>query len=494
MKNLIILLAAVTIGFADWPQFQRGADNHGYDTTVFLNIPRIDTVFKLRVNKPVYAAPIIMGDTLFCAVSDGRVISINRKTGTIHWTFLVPAGIAATPAADGSKLYVGGRDGVIHAISRATGHEAWRFSVEDTLPAEKEIVAHLKLTPDRLYVGCSNGKLYCMGLNGNKKWDYKTSFYIKSAVAVKDSIVILSSTDEAMYCLTDKGDSCSVRWINRVSKYGDGYFETLTPRSTPLVTDTFIFCNYAEGEIGANSPQTRVLSLNTGNFIAKLDILLTPTGFAANSQGQVFYNIVCRSTNPFQGVYKKSDLKYQRSNAAPVLLGNYNVFHSSFYPTGIYFISTGQTVFKDSLRMAGYSLSSSFAAADSVLYFGTFEGYVFGMGTGQAPVYAAHDSLTTGAVHEGEPFMEPPRLAPNPFNPRIGISFTVAGSAPGEIAVYSASGRLVKSLFRSTIRPGRHRMAWDGTDNTGREVSSGLYLIRLRMGGAIAHYNALLIR
>ena len=38
-------------------------------------------------------------------------------------------------------------------------------------------------------------------------------------------------------------------------------------------------------------------------------------------------------------------------------------------------------------------------------------------------------------------------------------------------------------LPRQALPPGRHRVAWDGTDDAGGEVASGVYLYRLRAGG-----------
>jgi hypothetical protein len=96
----------------------------------------------------------------------------------------------------------------------------------------------------------------------------------------------------------------------------------------------------------------------------------------------------------------------------------------------------------------------------------------------------------------GEPAGTLPRVMaleqnyPNPFNPQTSISFTVPGTEgqaePVRLAVYSMRGRLVRMLLDKEIESGRHVVVWDGHDESGREVSSGIYLYRLESGDDVA--------
>ncbi len=71
---------------------------------------------------------------------------------------------------------------------------------------------------------------------------------------------------------------------------------------------------------------------------------------------------------------------------------------------------------------------------------------------------------------------------PNPFNPITSISFTIPAKERVSLNVYSPSGRLVKTLVNSVLDSGRHGVTWNGTDNRGRETSSGIYFYRLEAG------------
>jgi len=70
---------------------------------------------------------------------------------------------------------------------------------------------------------------------------------------------------------------------------------------------------------------------------------------------------------------------------------------------------------------------------------------------------------------------------PNPFNPVTTIAYDVP--APGgrvTIAIYDVAGRLVRTLVDSSQEPGRLAAVWDGTDETGAMVGSGVYYCRMQ--------------
>jgi hypothetical protein len=72
---------------------------------------------------------------------------------------------------------------------------------------------------------------------------------------------------------------------------------------------------------------------------------------------------------------------------------------------------------------------------------------------------------------------------PNPFNPSTAITYNVpGGGGPVEIAVYDVTGRRVRTLVSGTTPPGTHRTQWDGRDDRGTRVSSGVYFYRMTAG------------
>jgi hypothetical protein len=68
---------------------------------------------------------------------------------------------------------------------------------------------------------------------------------------------------------------------------------------------------------------------------------------------------------------------------------------------------------------------------------------------------------------------------PNPFNPVTTIRFSLPEKGEVELLVYDVSGRLVKTLYNGVLDPGKHKVTWDGRNNGGRSVSSGVYFCKL---------------
>ena len=81
---------------------------------------------------------------------------------------------------------------------------------------------------------------------------------------------------------------------------------------------------------------------------------------------------------------------------------------------------------------------------------------------------------------------------PNPFNPSTTIPFTVAEHGPIELDVFDLLGRPVRSLVSGPVPAGDHAVIWDGSDESGSRVGSGVYLYRLR-GHGVDHTRKLML-
>ena len=69
---------------------------------------------------------------------------------------------------------------------------------------------------------------------------------------------------------------------------------------------------------------------------------------------------------------------------------------------------------------------------------------------------------------------------PNPFNPETIIQYDLPRGHEVEIVVYNILGQKVRTLLEEYQRAGRHRVLWDGRDDKGKEVASGIYLYRIK--------------
>ena len=70
---------------------------------------------------------------------------------------------------------------------------------------------------------------------------------------------------------------------------------------------------------------------------------------------------------------------------------------------------------------------------------------------------------------------------PNPFNPSTTISFTIPEVSDVEITIYDALGRKIKSLVSEQVNKGLHNKLWDGTNDNGQPVVSGIYFYTFKV-------------
>ncbi|MBN2414821.1 T9SS type A sorting domain-containing protein [bacterium] len=83
---------------------------------------------------------------------------------------------------------------------------------------------------------------------------------------------------------------------------------------------------------------------------------------------------------------------------------------------------------------------------------------------------------------------------PNPFNPVTKITYELNHPAAVTLVVYDLKGRSVKTLVDGTAESGSHTVTWNGTDDTGRPVSSGVYIYRLEAGGIVRTGRCTLVK
>ena len=74
--------------------------------------------------------------------------------------------------------------------------------------------------------------------------------------------------------------------------------------------------------------------------------------------------------------------------------------------------------------------------------------------------------------------------SPNPFRSTTSIHFDLARSGIVRVAIYDLSGRLIRTLVAENLPAGPGRIQWNGKDNSGRQVASGVYQFRLDTGTA----------
>jgi len=71
---------------------------------------------------------------------------------------------------------------------------------------------------------------------------------------------------------------------------------------------------------------------------------------------------------------------------------------------------------------------------------------------------------------------------PNPFNPITVINYSIKDAGQVSVVVYNAKGQYVKTLVDAAMDAGEHSVSWEGTNENGNSVKSGVYFYRMKSG------------
>ncbi len=114
-------------------------------------------------------------------------------------------------------------------------------------------------------------------------------------------------------------------------------------------------------------------------------------------------------------------------------------------------------------------------------------------------IYAMQCESTTDAVVATDSPLTGSRgvvsVAPNPFNPHTRIRFTSTKAQDVDVVVYDARGRAVRTLRQGQpVDPGVHEFDWDGRDDRGRALATGVYLCRISGDNSAVSVKLMLAR
>jgi hypothetical protein len=83
---------------------------------------------------------------------------------------------------------------------------------------------------------------------------------------------------------------------------------------------------------------------------------------------------------------------------------------------------------------------------------------------------------------------------PNPFNPATELRYQLSQPAHARLAVYDLQGKRVRLLVDQQLPGGEHQVRWDGKDQTGHAMPSGVYVVRLTAAGKVSAQKIVLAR
>jgi flagellar hook assembly protein FlgD len=83
---------------------------------------------------------------------------------------------------------------------------------------------------------------------------------------------------------------------------------------------------------------------------------------------------------------------------------------------------------------------------------------------------------------------------PNPFNPATTIRYSIAQDENVSLVVYDVAGRQVRTLVENRQRADVYKVTWDGVNDHGERVASGMYFYRLAAGKFVETRKMMLLK
>ena len=82
---------------------------------------------------------------------------------------------------------------------------------------------------------------------------------------------------------------------------------------------------------------------------------------------------------------------------------------------------------------------------------------------------------------------------PNPFNTSTSIRYAIPRNTHIELAIYNIQGQLIRTLLNGEEMAGTHTIIWDGKDNEGKKLGTGIYFYQLKETNGIKKARKMLI-
>lgn len=196
--------------------------------------------FELRPHERT--RPLVVGDILYSANLEGRLLAFHRKEGYVLWEAKLPAAVDGALAYGRSKIFVGDRAGALHALNARDGSEAWATTVG------AEWLSPPVLLRDRLYAMASNDELVAINSDDGKilwryahRGDEKMTIRGTSSPTVSGSEVFLGFSDGSLVAIN--AESGQEIWTKKL-RVRDRFYDVDMP---PVADETSVYAATFDG-------------------------------------------------------------------------------------------------------------------------------------------------------------------------------------------------------------------------------------------------------
>lgn len=467
----------------------------------------------------VYSSPAIGANgTIYVGGLDFNCYALNPD-GSLKWKYMTGWCVFSSPAVGSEgEIYYGSKDHNLYAFDDSSTDATVRWSAPFGVFYDGHLVdSSPAIGPDgTIYVGTdpygASGQtpvpadtvFFAVNPDGSIKWKFVMEDGTESSPAIgPDGMIYIGSYDGNLYAIRDDGDAPVLEWVFPTRGAIDGS-PTVDGCGTIYVgsRDSTLYAINPDGSMrwsvptGGGIESSPTIDENGILYIGSFDGNLYAIGAGGPDVGVDSIRI--------------PDEVYAGAAYTPgAVVQNYRAGAQSF-EVACLIDAAGASVYEDTVSVTGL--------VETAPHEVSFKPWTTGQDTAAVytiTVIALHDDdenryndtlsaevravseATADAGGEGAGSLPPYALKqcyPNPFNPATTIRFGLQEAAHARLRIYDVSGRFVRSLVDGFRSAGAHSEIWNGTDDAGRAVASGVYFYRLQAGAFTETRKMVLLR
>ena len=442
-----------------------------------LNITKAELVWKYAATGLIHSSPAVSSEMIYFGCWDGKLYALNTKTGTKVWTYSTGDGIASSPSIVDSIVLIGSRDTKVYAIHAKTGKIIWSQGFSSSwMPSSFAILNNI------VYTGSSDvTRLYGLNLtNGKILGSANTKIFTFSTPAIAGSTAFIGAMNGSLFAVdintfkikckfnTDGRIKNPLKAVNPDGSLSD-YVRSLSEWLPPLLTAGCIL-------------STPVIDKNNVVYFGSVD----STFYAIYDDGKCrpHYEVSTDTIDLGKPISTIIDTAIFIKNTSDCL-DSIKVYNELYFPAPID-IQPSNFILesKDSVKVH-FSLNTSKLAAGRkykiqiAIQSKTNECYLF-----NTELMFSTSSVTgVSEVNKSKSDV----AFPNPFNESVVIKYSIEQNCLVDIRIYNPSGQLQKILTSKYQEIGVHQITWDGSNDNGDKLKSGIYFCSIKKGNSIVN-------
>ena len=477
MATLLVLMAVSVSAQSDWPTYQYNAQHIGYNPLEKDLVPPLELKWSRELCSEELMPATIVGDRIYLGMDEARAPDtlcylwcLDLATGLDVWTLPMGGllGMVPQPSYAYGVLYAQSTYHYLYsfvaALTPDSGHIIWQTGY----PSQTDVALAPTVYNGRVVI-CGN---YYMGTHcfdaydGQIRWKSSLQDFDEWCAAIYDDVVY---TFEGWRL--ELVDLMSGQWLGRTNLH-QGWNACLKeksiidPGNAPVIDTVrgIIYCTSNESIHAVDLETLEELWFRNGECGYRATPALYDGKVYSIQEGKLM--VLDGLTGDSLGVFVPIPRFRFLQELAPVIANGY-LYVSSNYSTYALDVETLELVWQHPYIGGELAVGNGHLIVSGP----TGEVHAFGNLATDADDNDAPSLPESVALHQNYP---------NPFNTGTVINYDLPTRSHVEISVYNILGQQVVTLVDQALPAGQHTVGWDGNDQSGRPVASGIYLYSLK--------------